>query len=194
VVETSAKINLSDELFKEAHIHAAVTLQREVLETQARVRGPENPDSLVLKNYLARTLNKEGHYAEAETFARENYASQRRDPRPQHPDTLRELGKAMAYSHRYAEVSNLFQDVIKNGSDSAGQWNRWSVWYSFVCVAAVAGGPDDALQHLREPINRGYQDADGLVADGDLKSLRQNSHFQELVAALRRQPASLQHQ
>jgi hypothetical protein len=58
-------------------------------------------------------------------------------------------------------------------------------------VAAAANRPDDAIQYLREAINRGYEDEDGLMAD-DLKSLRQNPHVQQMVAALRRSPASLQ--
>jgi non-specific serine/threonine protein kinase/serine/threonine-protein kinase len=190
-----AKMNLSDELFKEGHIHAAETLQREVLETQIRVRGPDNLDTLEFKTYLARTLNKEGHYEEAEKLAHAIYDVQRPSLGPQHPDTLdtlRELGKAMAYSHRYAEASKLFQDVIENGSNSAGQGNRWSVWYAFACVAAAAGRSDDTLQYLREAVSRGYQDADGLVADDDLKSLRQNPHFQQLAAKIRRPAARIQ--
>ncbi len=184
-----AKINLSDELFKEGHIRVAETLQREVLETQIRIRGSENVNSLIFETYLARTLNKEGHYAEAEKLARETYEVQRRDSGPQHPDTLdtlRELGKAMAYSHRYHEASKLFQDEIENGGNSSKQGNRWSVWYAFACVAAAAGQTDDALQYLHEAINRGYTYAGGLIDDDDLKSLRRDSRFQQLVATLRR--------
>jgi serine/threonine protein kinase/TolA-binding protein len=192
-----AKINLSDELFKEGHILSAEKLQREVLETQIRIRGPENVDSLIFDTYLARTLNKEGRFAEAEKLARETYESQRRNSGAQHPDTLdtlRELGKAMAYSHRYAEASKLFQDVIKNGSNSARQGNRWSVWYAFACVAVAAGQTDDAIQYLHEAISHGYTNADGLIADDDLKSLRQNPLFQQLAATLRRPPTRLQPQ
>jgi hypothetical protein len=36
----------------------------------------------------------------------------------------------------------------------------------------AANHPDDALQYLREAINRGYKDADGLMADPDLEKLR----------------------
>jgi tetratricopeptide (TPR) repeat protein len=190
-----AKINLSDELYREGHIHEAEKLQREVLETQIRIRGPENVNTLIFESYLARTLTREGHYVEAEKLARETYEIQRRDSGPQHPDTLdtlRELGKAMAYSHRYAEASKLFQAVMENESSSAGQGNRWSVWYAFACVAAAAGRPDDTLQYLREAVNRGYKDADSMMADDDLKSLRQNPHFQQLVASLRRPPTRLQ--
>ena len=41
------------------------------------------------------------------------------------------------------------------------------------------------LQYLREAINRGYKDADGLMADPDLEKLRPNSNFQQLVAELK---------
>jgi hypothetical protein len=50
----------------------------------------------------------------------------------------------------------------------------------------AANHPDDALQYLREAINRGYNDADGLMADPDLEKLRPNSNFQQLVAELKK--------
>jgi hypothetical protein len=53
-------------------------------------------------------------------------------------------------------------------------------------MAAATSHPDDALLYLRQAIGRGYKDADGLLADNDLKNLRRNARFQELVAALRR--------
>ena len=49
----------------------------------------------------------------------------------------------------------------------------------------AANHPDDALRYLREAINRGYKDADGLLADLDLEKLRPNSNFQQLVAELK---------
>ena len=42
----------------------------------------------------------------------------------------------------------------------------------------AANHTDDALQYLREAINRRYKDADGLMADPDLEKLRPNSNFQ----------------
>jgi eukaryotic-like serine/threonine-protein kinase len=59
------------------------------------------------------------------------------------------------------------------------------VWYSFACVAVAANHSDDALTYLQEALNRGDKDADGLMADDDLKSLRSNPKFQHLVAELR---------
>ncbi len=66
----------------------------------------------------------------------------------------------MAYEHRYAEASKLFRDAIDKQRNAGGQENRW-VWYDFACVAETANRPDDALQYLREAINRGYKDAAG---------------------------------
>jgi hypothetical protein len=106
----------------------------------------------------------------------------------QHPDTvdsLRQLGTAMAYDHQYAEAAKLFHDAIDKTDNLGGQETPWSVWYSFACVAAAANRPDEAMQYLREAVNRGYKDADALLADDDLKSLRQNAHFQEIVAGLK---------
>jgi tetratricopeptide (TPR) repeat protein len=192
-----SKINLSDELYKEGHIHEAEKLQREALATQIRVRGSENVDSLIFKTYLARTLTEERHYSEAEKLARETYEVQRHSLGPQHPDTLdtlRQLGKALAYSHRYSEASRLFRNAIEKGSKSGAQGNPVSVWYSFACVAAAANQPDDALQYLHEAVNRGYKDVDGLMSDDDLKNLHPNPKFQQFVATLKHPPAKVQTQ
>jgi hypothetical protein len=95
------------------------------------------------------------------------------------------LGMAMAYSHRYAEATPLFRNAIDNLQDVPDQGNRWSVWYAFACVAAAAGRFGDALGYLREAVDRGYRDADGLLADDDLKALRHDARFLELVGALK---------
>ena len=49
----------------------------------------------------------------------------------------------------------------------------------------AANHPDDALRYMRDAINRGYKDTDGLMADPDLEKLRPNSNFQQLVAELK---------
>ena len=61
----------------------------------------------------------------------------------------------------------------------------WSVWYAFACVAAAAGRVDESLGYLREAVNRGYKDADGLLAEEDLKELRRNPQFMELTGTLK---------
>jgi len=62
------------------------------------------------------------------------------------------------------------------------------VWYDFACVAEAANRPDDALQYLQEAIHRGYKNVDALMADNDLKNLRRNPRFQQLVTQLQHPP------
>jgi hypothetical protein len=116
---------------------------------------------------------------------------------PEHPETLkarRQLGIAMACNHRYAEASKLFQDAIAKEESSPGQKNAGQAWYDFACVAASAGHAGEALQYLGKAVAHGYRDADDMAADEDLKTLRPNPQFQEIVAALKRKPTSLQPQ
>ena len=183
-----SKSNLADLLLKEGHVHEAEKLQRETLAVKVRVLGSGNPQTWVSQSSLAEILIREGHYAEAEKIARETFEVQVRSLGPQHSDTLttlQQLGKAMAYCHRYPEASTLFREVIEKQDNSKGQGDAFSVWYSFACVAVAANRPDDALQYLREAINRGYKDVAALIADYDLKNLRSNPKFQQLVTELK---------
>ena len=183
-----SKSNLADVLLKEGHIHEAEKLQRETFETMTRVLGPEHPGTLLCQSFLAGVLNREGRYAEAEKLARGAFEVEIRSLGPQSAytlDSLRKLGIALAYSGRYGEASKLFHDVIAKGESSAGKGNPWSARYDFACVAAAANRPEDALKYLQEAIHRGYKNADALMADDDLKNLRPNSRFQQLVAELK---------
>jgi non-specific serine/threonine protein kinase/serine/threonine-protein kinase len=53
-------------------------------------------------------------------------------------------------------------------------------------VAEAAGRPDDAIQYLHNAVNNGYTDADGMATDDDLKQLRLDPRFEQIVAELRR--------
>ncbi len=193
----ATQYNLADVLFKELHFRESEKLQRDTLATQIRVLGPEYPDTLDSQSNLAGILIEEGRYAEAEKIARETFAVQLRTLGSRHTstmDTRRQLARTMAYTHRYPEAIKLFQDVTKDQSNPAGQGNRWSAWYSLACVAAAANRPDDALQYLHEAVNRGFNDGNGLGADDDLKNLRPNPKFQQLVIALKESPTKTQAQ
>ena len=194
VYTLAVQVYLANVLSSEGHFSEADKLIRETMKSQARVLGAEDPDTLASKAILARILTQEGHAREAEVVARQAFEAQLRILGPRHTDTLdtlQYLGTALVYNGRYAEATRLFRDVIEKGSNSAGQGNPWSAWYAFACVAAAANQPDDALGYLQEAINRGYKGADHLMADDDLRSLRHNPHFQQLVAALRRQPTKV---
>jgi eukaryotic-like serine/threonine-protein kinase len=181
-----AKYNLADWLSREGEIREAETLERETVAAANRVLGPTNPNTLVFQATLAKILTRAGRYAEAEKIARHAFEVEIQTLRPQHPytiETLQTLGTALARMHRYPEAAKLFRETIEKGN-SLSQANRFQVWYSFACVAAAANRPDDALQYLHEAIDRGYKDPTGLMAD-DLKALRPDPNFQQLVAQLR---------
>jgi non-specific serine/threonine protein kinase/serine/threonine-protein kinase len=184
----NSKLNLSDTLLREDHIPEADMLQRETLAVQLRVLGPADPDTLISQSNLAGILVREHRFEEAEKLASDTLDAQSNKLGPGHPDTvdtLRILGKAMAYRDRYAEASTLFRNTIDRLGSGADQGNNWSVWYAFACVAAAAGRFDESLGYLREAVNRGYKDADGLLAEEDLKELRRNPQFMELTGTLR---------
>jgi eukaryotic-like serine/threonine-protein kinase len=190
----TSKMNLSIVLFREGLLDDAEKLQREALASEIRLQGPDHPSTLEMQTYLAATLNAEGRYADAEQLARQTYDVELRIHGPQHTHTvnaLRELGIAMAQTQRYAEASALFRDAIAKQDNSAKQGDAFSVWYSFACVAAGADHPDDALQYLQEAIKRGYKNADGLMADPELKRLHPNPKFQQLVAELTPPPTKV---
>jgi serine/threonine protein kinase len=184
----SSKLNVSIALFREGHIEDAEKLQREALATETRVQGSEHPSTLEMQTDLAATLNAEGRYAEAEKLAHQTYDAELRIHGPQHTHTvnaLRQLGIAMAHTQRHAEASALFREAIAKQNNSPNQGDTFSLWYAFACVAAAADRPDDALQYLQEAVNRGYKNADGLMADPELKNLHSSPKFQQLIAELK---------
>ena len=186
-----SKFELVDLLYNMGHFREAENQGRETLKAQVRTMGPESPYVLRSKDLLASILIKEGQYAEVESLARDTFEARMSSLGPAHPETLgslRQLGIAMAHSRHYADASKLYRDVIAKQSNSSGQEDRWTVWYDFASVAIAAGHPDDAIQYLREAIDRGFRNADALAVDDNLKNLRRNPHFRELFANLTHAP------
>jgi serine/threonine protein kinase len=192
-----AQEDVADLLLKQGRNEEAEQLQRDTLAVQLRVLGPEHPNTLVSQAHLAGILIAEKKYTEAEKIARESFQVELKVLGQQNPvtlNTMRKLGRAMAYTDRYPEARKLFLDLIDTQNEPGAKGNRWSAWYGLACVAMAAGRPDDALQYLREAIDRGYKNTDRLIADDDLKSLRANPRFQKLVAELRRPQEKVQSQ
>ena len=62
----------------------------------------------------------------------------------------------------------------------------------FACMAAITKHSEDALQYLEKAINGGFKDANRLLTDEDLKKLRGNPRFQQLVTELKANASSIQ--
>jgi serine/threonine protein kinase len=189
------ELNLTRGLRGEGQLQEAEGMQRQILATEIRAHGAEYPDTLLAESELASTLFLERRYAESEKLAREAFDIQLRKLGPRHRDvvdTLQRLGMAMALNHHYAQAKLLFTDLIDQRRNSQGSSNPWYVWYAFACTATAADQPDDALRYLHEAVNQGLKDADGLATDHDLKGLRSNPRFQQLIAELKGPTASAQ--
>jgi tetratricopeptide (TPR) repeat protein len=196
--ETLAEqFNIAVLLNKEGRAQEAEKLDAATLAAQMRILGPENPDTLSSQSLLVEIMLAQHRYAEAERKARQVYAIQLRNQGPQHPETmysLQLLGTSLALDRRYPEAVHLFDSLLKTPGEAGDPENRWRAWYSLACVATAADRAGDAIGYLREAVNRGYTDADGLMADKDLKNLHPNPHFQEIVATLRSTPKAAQAQ
>jgi len=161
-----------------------------MLAVQVRVLGSQNPTTLIAQSNLAAILLREHRYREAERMASDTLSEQQRILGEGHADTLdtlRTLGKAMVYVNRYAEARVLFREIIDRLDNGTDRESQWIAWYNFACVAAAAHQTEDALLNLREAINRGYRDVDGLLAEDDLRDLRRNAQFIRLIGALKTQ-------
>jgi tetratricopeptide (TPR) repeat protein len=183
-----AQLNLADVLLKEDRVAEADPLQRSTVAAMQRVLGAQNPDTLISQSNLAAILVREHRYREAETLAAETLAAQVQSRGQGHPetlDTLRILGRAMAYDHRYAEASTLFRNAIEKLDQGGDKEGGFAARYAFGCVAAAAGRTQEALRHLQEAVKLGYRDGDGMQADEDLRDLRHNPQFLDLVATLK---------
>ncbi len=61
---------------------------------------------------------------------------------------------------------------------------RSDVWYNLACALAHTGSKKRALEALERAVAAGFSNAEQLVSDPDLRSLRGEESFQQLVARL----------
>ena len=174
---------LARDLLLEGDLAAAERLDREAMAGLARVAGDADTNTVDAETGLAEILIREGRWTEAEPLARQSlaYAPNSKNPLAT-ADAMRALGVSLAHGNRYAEADKLFRQMLEQNSDPDF---RASMWYSYACVAAVAQDTDSALRYLREAIRAGYSDVDKLSLDADLRGMRDNPDFQQLVVALR---------
>ncbi len=90
-------------------------MQREVLEVQRRVLGPEHPDTLNTMSNLGCSLGGQGKHAKAETMTREVLDVQRRVLGAEHPSTLLTMGNlalSLGGQGKHAEAEQMFRELL----------------------------------------------------------------------------------
>ena len=110
--------NLAALLDVEGHYAEAEKLDRERLEIERRVLGPEHPDTLLSMGNLAIAQAHEGHYGEAEKSAQETLDIRRRVLAPEDPDTADTtytLGCIAALRGRRDEALSLLREAVDHG-------------------------------------------------------------------------------
>jgi eukaryotic-like serine/threonine-protein kinase len=184
----------------EGHLAEAEKLQRQTLEIQRRVQGPESENALSDTIDFATTLRKEGRYSEAEKAERPTLATMRRVLGPEHPVTLLstdELAQTLGKEGHLDEAEKLEREAIDamrrvlgpEHPDTAG------AAYDLSVILAHAGRGDEAISVLREAIDHGLNPVTdrAMATDPDLKSLRKDPHFAELVSHAQQRAAATAH-
>jgi tetratricopeptide (TPR) repeat protein len=62
-----------------------------------------------------------------------------------------------------------------------------TVQYNLGCSLALTGRRDEAFETLGRAVRLGYRDAEHMVADADLASIRDDDRFRELLSRVRDQ-------
>ena len=182
--------NLASVLEAEHRYSEAREMYQRTLEIQRRVLGDEHPFTLDSIGGMASISKAEGNYKDAEQLFRKILDVRRRVLGPAHPETLSgmgALGITLAYEKRYAEAEKVFREATDLAVKSKAEDLVFTAWHDFACGAAIASHRDEAIKYLREAINHGYSDGNKLMADPDLKSIRDDSRFKALVEEARKQ-------
>jgi len=187
-----SQYNLATVLKHEGRYPEAEKLIRETLEAQTRLLDANDPDTLASRSVLADVLFREQKPQEAEVLARSAFNDQLRTLGSLHHDTIETLGflgMALVRSGRYEDAKKLYLDAIATVSNDKSAAHSgdmfWLLWYNLACTAARAGRRDEAFEYLRRAVEAGYNDAQLIRTDDDLKSLRNDPRFDKLVAHLK---------
>jgi len=180
-----SKSSLGLTLFHEGRYAEAEKLQRTTLEAERRAFGFEHPQTTSFMVELANTLTRENRHSDAEKVLVDVLTIRRRVLGPEDPDTLlamESLGITLSYEKQFAKAENLFQEALQMAQRSSDKGPLAAAWYSFACGAAVAGYRGRALEYLGKATDIGSPDVGNMANDEDLKSLRSDPRFTDLIA------------
>jgi C-terminal processing protease CtpA/Prc len=91
------------------------------------------------------------------------------------PKQLATDATAALLSKDYPKSIALFREAIAAGKDDS------TTIYNFACALALGGNKEQALATLEKLVARGYANADQLLGDTDLVSLRDEARFKAVI-------------
>ncbi len=138
-------------------------------------RGSSSPTSDLLapvtakRDALAKTKAKDWAPAEAAW-------EKATELNPTDANAWLELGRARYYGKKYLEAIASMEKA-----DALGVSYPWDMPYFEACCYALAGKKQEALDKLRDAINKGFRDLRFIPTDTDLDSLHDMPEFHKLV-------------
>jgi len=103
-------------LFDQGQYQQVESVLREVLTERERLLGPEHPDTIAARHYMARAAVLQGRYAEAETEYRGVLKLREKVLGPENPETLKtrsNLAIVIDQQGKYAEAETEYRAVLK---------------------------------------------------------------------------------
>jgi non-specific serine/threonine protein kinase/serine/threonine-protein kinase len=192
--------NLAIVLMNEGRFADAETLQREVVNVQRRVLGPEHPQTLKITGQLAESVEGQGRYTDAERLDRQVLETERRVLGAEHPLTLESLyrlANVIADQHRNAEAERVYLETLGLQRKVLGANHPFTAntIFSLGLLASAQGRRDEAFSRLRQALDHGLvaSQALGIETNDNLKPLRRDQRFSELVAYARQKAGQTPH-
>lgn len=91
-----------------------------------------------------------------------------------------------ALGHLYTEIGR-FEDGLRIDLElTSRRPDDPENWYNLACSYALVSRTEDAFQALDRAVGLGYDDADWLLRDADLKQLHSDPRFHAIVRRVQR--------
>jgi tetratricopeptide (TPR) repeat protein len=180
----------------EGHLEEAEKLQRETLEKERRVLGPENRHTIISMDTLAAILGEEGRLAESERLEAQAIDLERRVFGPDElgvlmsmgnlADTLYLMGKYSEAKQQLEQNLDLQRRVLDPNHPETAR-----TLYNLGCLAARESKRDEAFSFLLPAIDHlSLRFVPKVDNDPDLNSLHEDPRFAKLVARAKQRGVS----
>ncbi len=178
--------NLADAVRALGRASEAQGILQKTLDIEHRTIGVENPLTLQTRQNLAAALSDEDRQAEAEKLLVETLQTQRRVQGDESLDALgcqAALARIYARQRRFDEAEALLGRTLDAQRRVLGPNRPQTLLTLFLsgCCRALRGDRPKSLDLLRRAVESGFPDAESMLRDPDLRSLRRDPTFLKLV-------------
>ena len=166
----------------------AEEFMRQASESWGRTSGQETYQALFARTGLAVAAHHNGKLGEAERILQSVVEASPRILGPEHPQTrnsMRHLAEVYAAEERYSEAEKLYKEALADVPTETWQdpTVRSASFFGLAGLEARRGERSQALGHLRQAVELGFDDPLELTRDPRLAPLRSDPAFAGLVAA-----------